>query len=409
MKRYLSFGLMIATMLVISLNAASQSKPAKTKFTLLHSFVGGASDGQSPFAGLILDAAGNLYGTTALGGGGVSDCCGTVFKIDPNGNRTVLYFFGSNGDGINPEAGLLLDAQGNLFGTTYAGGDSGTGCGGYGCGTVFKLTPEGKEQVLYSFSGGADGGNPEAGLTLGLDGRLYGTTYMGGAYNWGTVFAVDGSGVESVIHSFAGAAPDGGEPQSGLISDASGNFYGMTFAGDNPACLPNLPIGCGTIYKITAAGVETVLYGFTGQKDGFWPGGSLVADGVGNLYGTSQGQGGKSGYGTVFKLDSSGKFTVLHKFAGGTSGSQPWAGLVRDAADNLYGTTLYGGGTACYDGCGTVFELQSSGKFSLLHRFTGGADGANPMGALVMDASGNLYGTTLNGGLGDGVVFKITH
>jgi uncharacterized repeat protein (TIGR03803 family) len=418
MKRYRFAALVAVTMAaLISQPATGQStgEPPAPTFTVLHSFTG-PPDGGFPFANVILDQAGNLYGATLEGGSSSGDCadsggCGTIFKIDPSGNESILYAFrGSDRDGQFPYGGLLRDSAGNFYGTTWGGGTSGVAaCENTGCGTVFALTAAGKERVLYNFTGGTDGANPHAALTLGTDGVLYSTTYMGGAYNAGTVFSVDSEGVESVIHSFDfdGAVPDGSDVWGGLIRDSTGNLYGMTFGGYNLSCVPSFQIGCGIIYEMTEAGTETILYPFAGLNDGNWPGGALIRDSEGNLYGTSQG--GSSQWGTVFKLDPAGKLTVLHTFTGGAGGGDPWAGVVRDAAGNLYGTTLGGGGTACSpNGCGTVFILEPSGKFSILHSFTGGADGWSPNSALILDPSGNLYGVATNGGLGDGVVFKIT-
>ncbi|MGA9529494.1 MAG: choice-of-anchor tandem repeat GloVer-containing protein [Terriglobales bacterium] len=410
MKSSLRVVVIIVTLLVASsITAAAQSRSATTNFTVLHAFVGG-NDGESPYAGLIFDSAGNLYGTT-LEGGAPTGCCGTIFKITPGGNESILHSFGTGTDGKYPYGGLLLDSAGNLYGTTNGGGTSGSACNNYGCGTVFVLSPNGKEKVLYNFTGGADGASPDAALTRGLDGRFYSTTYLGGIYDWGTVFAVDTKGTETVVHDFNGADSDGGDVYGGLISDAAGNFYGMTFGGDNPACLPGFDLGCGVIYKVTETGQETVLYAFTGQKDGFWPAGGLVSDSAGNLYGTAQGEGTgyPSRFGSIFKLAPNGKLTVLHRFSGGAGGADPWAGLVRDAAGNLYGTTSNGGNTSCYDGCGTVFALSPTGRFSILHHFTGGEDGANPEGTLLLDPAGNIYGTASDGGASrEGVVFKIT-
>src|SRR5580693_1051299 len=199
-------------------------------FKVLHAFAAGAADGYDPIYGsLILDASGNLYGVTSLGGDGTCDGgCGVVFKVDPTGGTTVLYSFsGTTADGKYPEGSLVMDAAGNLYGTTSGGGTSGAACNGYGCGTVYMLDPTGKETVLYNFSGGVDGATPNAGLVRDAAGNLYGTTYLGGAYDWGTAFMVDASGNETVLHSFNGATGDGGDVIGGLIRDTAGNLYGM--------------------------------------------------------------------------------------------------------------------------------------------------------------------------------------
>jgi len=268
----------------------------------------------------------------------------------------VLHSFaGHPGDGANPEAGLVRDAQGNLYGTTLTGGSGGPElCSGVGgCGTVFKLDTTSKETVLYSFTGVPDGEEPDAGLVRDAQGNLYGTTYNGGASNLGTVFELDTTGKETVLHSFTGTGGDGSEPYGGLVLDAQGNLYGTTSFGGAS--------GDGTVFELDTAGKETVLYSFTGTGgDGAYPSG-LVRDAQGNLYGTTYG-GGASGFGTVFKLDTAGKETVLYSFTGtGGDGAYPsgLVRLVRDAQGNLYGTTYEGGDLACDApyGCGTVFKL----------------------------------------------------
>jgi uncharacterized repeat protein (TIGR03803 family) len=413
--------------LFLSAALAASSNPAVSQtdnpfanvtFTTVHSFQGALDGGNPGYGALILDPAGNFYGTTIDGGGQVtggceSDGCGTVFKLDPQGNLTTLHRFGSvTYDAAGPYGTLLRDSAGNLYGTSWGGGTSGNACYGYGCGTVWMLSVAGKEHVVYNFAGGTrDGSVATAGLTLGTDGRVYSTTHNGGIVEAGVVFAIDKSGAESIIHFFQPFSDDGDNTWSGLVRDPSGNFYGMTLAGGgtNPNC--GGEFGCGVIYEITETGTETILYHFTGLADGLWPYGGLLRDEKGNLYGTSQG--GTGQYGTVFKLDPSGKFTVLHTFTGGTNGADPLTALVRDAAGNLYGTTAHGGefGAKCAGGfgCGTVFALTPSGNFYVLHNFTGEGDGWDPVAPLTFDSSGNLYGTTSNGGAyDDGAIFKIS-
>lgn len=397
--------------------AAVAALPAQAQtFTVLHKFAG-PPDGGFPNGGVILDSKGNIYGTTSEGGTGSCDGgCGTVFKLSPSGTETILYSFtGTNGDGKYPQGGLARDAAGNLYGATYGGGTSGAACDGYGCGTVFMVNRAGHETVLYSFSGGVDGATPEAGVVRDSAGNLYGTTKLAGAYDWGTVFMVDTSGTETVLHSFDGATGDGGDAVGGLILDSAGMLFGTTQGGGilNSHCIPGLEIGCGTVFQVSTGGVETVLYKFTGYKDGNTPSGNVAQDEAGNLYGTSQPQPTPVGYGTIFELDAAGKFTVLHTFTGGAGGADPFAGLIRDSAGNLYGTTYQGGGggSTCqtYDGgCGVAFKYSNAGKFSILHSFTGGADGGWLFTPLALDSKGNLYGTANIGGIGDGTVFKIT-
>jgi uncharacterized repeat protein (TIGR03803 family) len=228
------------------------------------------------------------------------------------------------------------------------------------------------------------------------------------------VFMVDPSGNETVLHSFDGLTGDGGDAYAGLILDSSGVLYSTTQGGGivNSNCLPGLEIGCGTVFQITTTGAETVLYDFTGYRDGNTPFGNLVRDKAGNLYGTSQPQPTPTGWGTIFRLDAAGKFTVLHTFSGTTGGTDPLSGLVRDSAGNLYGTASAGGSGSCTyypsGGCGTVFELSPGGKFTVLYNFTGGADGEYPVAGLVRDAKGNLYGTaSWSGTYNEGTLFKI--
>jgi uncharacterized repeat protein (TIGR03803 family) len=390
--------------------------------TVLYSFTGTNGDGAFPVAGLTLDTAGNLYGTTENGGQCVSGC-GTVFKIDPSGKETVLYSFtGMNGDGRDPVAGVIIDNAGNLYGTTKEGGS--TQCADtFGCGTVFKLDPSGHETVLYSFTGmNGDGANPVAGLTFDTAGNLYGTTENGGqcVSGCGTVFKLDPSGKETVLYSFTGMNGDGANPVAGLNLDTAGNLYGTTENGGQ--CVS----GCGTVFKIDPSGYETVLYGFTGMNgDGANPAAGLIVDSAGNLYGTTLGGGSASG-GTMFKLDPSGHETVLYSFTGTNGdGANPAAGLIMDSAGNSYGTTQFGGVTSCYasfgspPGCGTVFKVDPSGHETVLYSFTGtNGDGANPAAGLIMDSAGNSYGTTQFGGVtscyayfganpGCGTVFKV--
>jgi uncharacterized repeat protein (TIGR03803 family) len=391
---------------------ATRSAQAQT-FSVLYSFNGGNNgipDGAYP-SGLVRDAlSGNLYGTTSAGGDLTCDPngCGTVFKVDTTGkNETVLYSFKGYPDGSVPLAGLVR-AGGNLYGTTSQGGAY-----GYARGTVFKVDKTGHETVLYSFkvAGQGDGVDPEAGLVRdALSGNLYGTTYIGGTYvNYGTVFKVDKTGHETVLYSFTGGT-DGGNPWAGLIRDANGNLYGTTTAGGDLTCRSS---GCGTVFKVDATGNETVLHSFTGfsKGDGNLPTAGLLLDGKGNLYGTTI-AGGAYNYGTVFKVDATGHETVLYSFTGGTDGDQPWSGLIRDAKGNLYGTTQTGG---VYN-YGTAFKLDKTGNETVLHSFNGTSDGSYPRAGLVRDAlSGNLYGTTTEGGdldcnsgRGCGTVFKLT-
>jgi uncharacterized repeat protein (TIGR03803 family) len=357
--------------------ASAQSKQSRT-FTTLYSFQDPRRDGAVPYEGVIKDKSGNLYGTTYYGG--ASGHWGAVFKLDSSGKETVLHSFYQGRNGYHPFS-LIQDGFGNLYGTTV---------GDYSYyGTVFKLDANGRQTVLYRFSGFSDGGDPYGRLIRDAAGNLYGTTYIGGAYwDWGTVFRVDKDGKETVLHSFTGGA-DGANPTAGLIRDNEGNLYGTASE---------------TVFKRDTSGKETVLYTFTGGADGSNLQAGLLTDSEGDLYGATVSGGDLNcnapyGCGTVFKLDSTGKKTVLYSFARGSDGSGPATTLVRDLMGNLYGTTVEGGDLNCNApyGCGTVFKLDKTGKETVLHKFTGGADGAFPS-ALYRDTGGNLYGTTSNGG-----------
>jgi uncharacterized repeat protein (TIGR03803 family) len=374
----------------------SQAANAQT-FHLLYQFRSG-NGGAQPFASLIRDSKGNLYGTTTIDG---THSYGTVFKISPAGKETVLYSFkGSGGDGATPAAPLVRDAAGNLYGTTLYGGTfGGDFCRALGCGTVFKVTPAGKESVLHRFTGYPDDGqNPWQGLVRDSAGNLYGTTFYGGGYNGGTVFKLDPTGKETVLHGFGTNDPDGLNPFGGsLIRDSAGNLYGTTSF--------DLSQSAGTVFKLDPGGTETILYTFSfGTGDGYEPGGTLVRDSAGNLYGITT-FGGAFNFGTVFKLDSANTETLLYSFSGtGGDGAVPGGGLVRDKSGNLYSTTNSGGSLYF----GTVFKLDANGKETILHSFSG-HDGNLPELGLVRDSKGNLYGTTQYGGAhGGGVVFKIT-
>jgi uncharacterized repeat protein (TIGR03803 family) len=300
----------------------------------------------------------------------------------------VLYTFTGGTSGYFPQANLIL-VGGNLYSTT-SGFNGNTSYG-----TVFKVTKGGKETLLYSFTGGTDGAYPQAGLVADPQGNLYGTTIEGGAYGWGAVIEVTTVGKETVLYSFTGKT-DGAYPQGSLVRDWKGNLYGATPYGGSSAGSPSCGsgIGCGTVFGLTPAGKEIVLYNFTGGVDGGYPYAGLISLG-GNLYGVTYG-GGTYGVGAVFKVTLAGKETVLHSFAGGaTDGESPEGTLVRDSKGNLYGVTFQGGSASnCYFGCGTVYELTPAGVLTVLYSFTGGTDGESPFTALVRDTAGNLYGTT---------------
>jgi uncharacterized repeat protein (TIGR03803 family) len=392
----------LAFMLGLGTVFGTSSAQAQTyKETLLYSF-GGGGNGNSPQADVISDAKGNLYGTTEAGG--VGSCtrdggCGTVFKVDTTDQETVLHRFTGGADGNAPYAPLIMDAKGNLYGTTVFGG--GTGCSGDGCGTVFKVTKKGEEAVLYSFTGGADGANPYAGLIMDAKGNLYGNTNAGGGSGKGVVFELDPTTSEyTVLHSFTGGA-DGGQPFAGLISDAKGNLYGTATTGGS---------GAGVVFEVSSTGNYTVLHSFTGAKDGATPYGVLIFDAKGNLYGTNVA--GAIGWGVVFKMTTKGKETVLHTFTGGDGGFP--TGLVFDAKGNLYGTTQLGG-PAHYLAAGVIYKLSSKRKYTILDYFSADSSGSQTgcypaiTGALILDAKGSPNGALSCGGpSGFGVVYKLT-
>jgi uncharacterized repeat protein (TIGR03803 family) len=360
-------------------------------FTVLHSFAAAPTDGSNPFGTLV--RRGNFYGTASSGG---SSNNGVVFRLGPNGKETVLHnFAGSPTDGSGPAAGLIWD-KGSFYGTTGVGG-------AYGAGVVFKLDPTGKESVLYNFTGGADGGNVGAGLVQDSEGNLYGAT-SGGGIGFGVVFKLDPTGKETVLHTFTFG--DGALPFATLLRDEAGNLYGTTLEGGSSLS--------GVVFKLDAKGTETVLHEFTGAADGAFPVAGLIRDTDGNLYGTTPYGGDLSaftglGCGVVFKLDPTGKETVLYTFTGGADGCQPRAALVRDKAGNLYGTTDTSSACALQPPftCGVVFKLDTTGKETVLHTFTG-PDGFQVDVGLLRDANGDLYGATVGGGAsGIGVVYRL--
>ncbi len=386
-------------------------------FTLLHTFTG--SDGASPVAGLTMDRAGRLYGTTQYGG---NIHLGTVFQLARKGSgwvATPIYTFNGNStnDGARPLAGLTAGPDGSFFGTTYEGG-GGCALSNRGCGTVYNLRPAASackaalcpwtETVIYRFAGGSDGANPVYGnVVFDKAGNLYGTTGNGGTFGVGTVYELspsNGGWTVSVLYSFAGAT-DGSLPWSGVIFDSAGNLYGTTYQGGG-GCNG---FGCGTIFELTPSGAgwtEQILYIFQGLNDGGNPLAGVVGDQAGNLYGASA-FGGSGGGGAVFELtpsNGSWTFTVLYSLSGAQG---PNSSLTIDAAGNLYGTAPEDPVGAS----GSVFQLAPGGggwTYTLLHSFNQ-YDGAFPTGGAILDASGNVYGTAFEGGTnGDGTVWEIT-
>ncbi len=366
--------------------AAARSARAQSGATevILHAFMP-AEQGSDPQAGVTLDSAGNLYGTTYSGG--ISGF-GSAYKIDLSGREIVLYSFAGGSDGANPAGELTADREGGLYGTTYHGGASNLG-------TLYKIDSFGNETVMHSFSGGSDGANPASGVVRFPNGDLYGTTVNGGASGLGIVYKIDAEGRETILHTFTG--PDGASPYAGLITDGAGNLYGTTESGGTS--------NDGTLFKIDSAGQETVLFNFAAI--GANPYAGVVRDEAGNFYGTTYLFSG----GLVYKISPSGEGTVLFSFDLANYGGFPYSGVILDAAGNIYGTTFYGGDQAAgnlYNGYGVVFKLDPAGQETILHTFTSGTDGAYPYAGLVEDSQGNLYGTTTKGGAGrGGTVFKI--
>jgi len=388
------FARVLASAIVLASTAMTVSSAQAQTFTVLYTFTD-ETQGWQPEAAPILDNAGNLYGTTQFGG--TAGGFGTVYKLDTSGNETVLYSFAGEPDGEDPEAGLVRDRAGNLYGSTLYGGTA----GGYG--TVFKLDKAGELTLLHSFASNPDGADPHGSLISDPHGNGYGTTQYGGAAGgYGTVFELHAEGQFTALYSFAGT-PDGEDPEAGLIRDETGNLYGTTVYGGTAG-------GYGTVFRLGKSGKLTLLHSFAGTPDGENPYAGLAADSAGNAYGTTKYGGAAGGFGAVFKLDKMGRFTLLHSFSGTPDGENPLAGVIVDPAGNIYGTTYYGGTF----GYGTVFEIDHTGNFTILHNFNASPDGANPVGGLTRDAAGNLYGATSDGGdlscgfFGCGVIFKVT-
>jgi uncharacterized repeat protein (TIGR03803 family) len=367
---------------------------AGTGYTILHSFGKRYSGGLEPKAALI-DVNGTLYGSTFAGGS--TACvggCGVVFTIAPSGKETELYKFEGGGtDGANPSASLIA-VKGLLYGTTEYGGSGGTGEG-----TAFEIATDGTEKVLHDFGPEPDGANPVASLT-DVKGTLYGTTYSGGTgFYYGTVFKMSTSGVEKVLHNFNGASYENGSNPIANLIDVSGTFYGSTVYGAQISTF-----GYGLIFAMSKTGDWRKLDGFD-LANGYYPAAGLI-DVKGTLYGTTEGGGayeGGYGAGTAFSAGTGGGLTTLHSFGAGTDGSFPWAPLLY-VKGTLYGTTSAGG---TY-GKGTIFSMSLTGAETVLHSFGYEFDGATPLAGLI-DVKGRLYGTTSAGGAyGNGTVFALT-
>jgi uncharacterized repeat protein (TIGR03803 family) len=408
--------------------------------TVLHTFAGTAEDGSGP-THLVRSGDGSLYGTTSSGG---SLSLGTMFRIgaDDTFTRIATSFVDGPAGGAVPTAALLKAADGDFYGTTSGGGT-------FGLGAIFKLTAAGGFSILHSFAGGADGAGPYAALVQATDGNFYGTTYYGGSANNGTIFQMTAAGVVTIVHRFAGGT-EGAHPYAPLIQAADGRLYGTTFGSCSPvSCDPaaggtifRLPPGgpvttlrhldpnlegtqpnaalvqgtdgnfygsttagrsSGTIFRMTPDGAVTVLYNIDPRTNGYSPHGALVQGSDGNFYGAmTQGAAGA----TIFRITPAGSFKVVYAFGLGSGvGGSPEAPLIQAADGNLYGLARGGG----VSGKGAIFQVSTDGNFFLmLHSFTGAADGGNPAGGLIQTPDGSLYGTTTTGGLGRGVIFRLS-
>jgi uncharacterized repeat protein (TIGR03803 family) len=424
-------GVLLLLVMVVLFSICAVSAAWAQTFTVLHSFTGGA-DGYYPSAGIVRDQAGDLYGATFWGGNYTSSCnyegtqtgCGVVYKLTKHGSGWIFNplasFDGANG--YNPAQLITVAPDGTLYGTTFYGGPGGPNCHyfGPGCGTVFRLQPPPTicRSVFCSWTisnphqfvgSPSDGQFPAFGsLNMDSTGNLYGTTESGGLYGDGMAYELSPTGngwTMSVLYNFYGAG--GSDATGGVVFDNAGNLYGMTAQGgaDN----------AGVVYQLThteSGWTEHVLHSFNSETDGDFPTGNLVMDAAGNLYGATHLYGPNDG-GTVWELspgDGGWTFSVLYSF---TAGEGPLGGLIMDSAGNLYGAAWSAGA----HGYGSVFKLSPGNggwSYTSLHEFTGGSDGGDPFSSLSMDSAGNLFGVTSFGGSsqncpsGCGVVFEIT-
>lgn len=371
-------------------------------YALVHSFSG--ADGSQPQSALIQATDGNFYGATTFGG---TFDLGTVFKIDSQGNVTVLHSFSGplGPEGAGPTASLIQGRDGSFYGTSFLGGVVGGG-------TVFKIDQSGRITVLHAFSG-TDGQVPLGVMIQGSDGFFYGTTALGGNLGCtaplgdlpkgcGTIFKIDSMGNFVSLYSFAGM--DGEVPFAGLTQSSDGSFYGTTLAGGSS--------GLGTVFRMDSSGHLTIVHSFTGVEGG-GPAASLLRGRDGRFYGTTS-VGGNWNSGTIYSVDPVGNVIVLHSF-NGVDGASSQSALIQTSDGTFYGTTQLGGNASCTasnnKGCGTVFKLDTSGNVTVLHAFAGQpTDGSSPQYAgLIQATDGTLYGTTQYGGsTNKGVVLQIS-
>jgi len=380
-----------SALLALVVIAASCYSGAQT-YSVLHSFGSTSGDGIGPSGTLARDSSGNLYGVTQVGG---TNAVGTIFKLASN-TETILYNFNLTPDAMLPLYGVIRSNSGTIYGPA-GGGRYGSGNGD---GALFKLSASGKETVLHSFGNGSDGLITSGDLVEDSKGNMYGVTVQGGTHGAGTIFKITPAGKETILYNFTNVA---GTPEGSLLLDQHGNLFGTTLEGGTN--------GFGTVFEFSASGKFRVIYSFCAQvhcTDGGQPTTGVVQDSAGHLYGTTI-NGGSFGQGTVFKLTLRGAETVLHSFGvGGGDGYFPESALVSDGSGNFYGTTFVGGA----NGVGTIFKVDSAGNETILHSFcveSNCADGGQPaLGTLLRDEAGNLYGVATGGTYQSGVVFRLT-
>lgn len=390
-------GFALGFALALATATAATAARADATYQTLYTFTGG-TDGDHPQSGLAMDADGNLYGTAPHGG---ADGLGTLFKLAPGGDFTLLHTFKGGRDGAVPTAAALtLDAHGTIYGMTEQGGRVNGG-------TAYRFK-NGRMTVLHAFGIGNDGYLPRAGLLPQPDGSFVGVTVAGGGSGCesfrgcGTIFRLASDGTVSVLHAFAGGDGDGSGPTGTPVRDRAGNLYGTTVEGGHG--------DKGALYKLAPDGSESVLYFFNTAAS--YPYQGLTIDKHGSVYGSVQ-MSNNTSAGSIFKLDAKGRESTMYKLVNGPGYGTGLPGMVRDPAGNLYGTLSVGGGNQTGDchfagGCGALFLLAPDKTMTVLHGF-GGTDGQYPEGGVIRDAAGNFYGTTMWGGAaGHGTIFKIT-
>jgi uncharacterized repeat protein (TIGR03803 family) len=388
----------VLAIMALALAVAMQPARAQT-FTVLHQF-DSQNDGAESEGAILRDVHGNLYGTTAFPG--------TVFKINRKGKESILAAMDSPAPGLSAPSGTLIqDQAGNLYGVAEGGAG--------GAGVVYKVSLKGQTTILFAFQGGLHTETPKGpagGLFMDKSGNIFGAAQFGSnqtcRIGCGSIFQLDPNGTLDLLYKFTGGS-DGGNPIGPLVQDADGNFYGVAQSGGDLSCPEKFLIrraGCGVVFKLAANGELTVLHTFSGGKDGAVPQAGLLLDAAGTLFGTTFG-GGNSKHGTVFKITKDGTYTVVHRLTD-KEGENPNGGLVEDPAGNLYGTAQLGGAHSL----GTVFQLSQDGTLKVLHAFKGLQDGASPFAGLFRDDAGHLYGTTVKNFLiqivQGGNVFEIT-